>query len=307
MKLPCAVVRDLLPLYAEKMTEPETRNLVSEHLEDCPECRQKLEEIDTGIKAPVESSKPLMDLKKELRRRRLYTALVAALAVFVLLFTLFCHETQMVLIPWQSGLVEVVGPETRPYSEVFGGPDAPDTAQDAVEVLVVKMDGLINGTYETVFTDEDGTQTMLLEGWSSQNRGNALTGSTHERLFFPVPDRLIYSAGSQHQLLWGEALEGGVETLPRLALAYYLTFAAILTPVLGAAWFFLRRRAYSWIPRQAFFAPVSYVIAHLLIKGTRTESFFMAREFVCILLMALALYALFTFCWQIWLRRRRAA
>ena len=37
MKLPCAVVRDLLPLYAEKMTESETQSLIEEHLQDCPE------------------------------------------------------------------------------------------------------------------------------------------------------------------------------------------------------------------------------------------------------------------------------
>ena len=32
MKIPCSVIRDLLPLYAEKMVEPETENLVAEHL-----------------------------------------------------------------------------------------------------------------------------------------------------------------------------------------------------------------------------------------------------------------------------------
>ena len=33
MKLPCAVVRDLLPLYAEKLTEDETKKMVDEHLD----------------------------------------------------------------------------------------------------------------------------------------------------------------------------------------------------------------------------------------------------------------------------------
>ena len=46
MQLPCAVVRDLLPLYAENLTEDETKKLVDEHLEGCTECRQKLAEID---------------------------------------------------------------------------------------------------------------------------------------------------------------------------------------------------------------------------------------------------------------------
>ena len=41
MKIPCSVVRDLLPLYAEEMIEEETRALVDEHLEDCSDCSQK--------------------------------------------------------------------------------------------------------------------------------------------------------------------------------------------------------------------------------------------------------------------------
>ena len=43
VKLPCSVVRDLLPLYAEKMIETETRLLVDEHLAECPECEVKTE------------------------------------------------------------------------------------------------------------------------------------------------------------------------------------------------------------------------------------------------------------------------
>ena len=39
MKLPCAVIRDLLPLYAEDMVEPETTDLIGRHLADCPACR----------------------------------------------------------------------------------------------------------------------------------------------------------------------------------------------------------------------------------------------------------------------------
>ena len=72
VKLPCSVVRDLLPLYAEKMIETETQELVDEHLADCPECRAKLSGIETGTgtETPVDTVKPLASLKKQIRRRR---------------------------------------------------------------------------------------------------------------------------------------------------------------------------------------------------------------------------------------------
>ena len=123
MKLPCAVVRDLLPLYAENLTEDETKKMVDEHLESCTECRQRLAEIDTRIVDPVDSSKPLMALKKEIQKRRWFSAIVAALLVFVAVYTYFYHENKMELVPWQNGLIEVEGIEARSYSEVTGAAD----------------------------------------------------------------------------------------------------------------------------------------------------------------------------------------
>ena len=83
--------------------------------------------------------------------------------------------------------------------------------------------------------------------------------------------------------------------------------SCVLALILGAVWFLLRRRQGSWIPRQLFFAPLSYVIAHGLIKGTGTVSFFFERDLFSILFLTAALYALLTLLWQIWLRRRAAA
>ena len=40
--LSCAVVRDLLPAYAEGLTAPETNEAVERHLAGCPECAERL-------------------------------------------------------------------------------------------------------------------------------------------------------------------------------------------------------------------------------------------------------------------------
>ena len=40
--LSCAVVRDLLPAYAEGLTAPETNEAVERHLAHCPECTAHL-------------------------------------------------------------------------------------------------------------------------------------------------------------------------------------------------------------------------------------------------------------------------
>ena len=45
MKHECDIVRDLLPLYAEKLGSEATTELVKEHLKGCPACRVELEKL----------------------------------------------------------------------------------------------------------------------------------------------------------------------------------------------------------------------------------------------------------------------
>ena len=304
MKLPCAVTRDLLPLYAEKMVEPETGELIDQHLKDCPACREKLSELNTDTGAPVETAQPLQSLKKQIRKRRRYAAAIAALCVFVAVFTCFYHGNKMRLVPWEEGLIEVKGIEARPWQEVYGEDAVPaESKGDTVNVLALRADSRINGTRESLFLDEDGKSTLILQGWTSQSGSTAR--EYHEMVFSPVPDRLIYEDGNEQRLLWGESLNGGMETLPRLALGFYVILAAGLALVSGIAWFFLRGNKKSRIVRQVFFAPLSYLAAHLLIKGFRTESFFMEHDFIAILLLTAALYALLSLAWQALLQRKR--
>ena len=43
--LPCAVVRDLLPLYHDGVVSSDTSDLIEAHLEDCESCRNELNSI----------------------------------------------------------------------------------------------------------------------------------------------------------------------------------------------------------------------------------------------------------------------
>ena len=43
----CEVIRDLLPLYADEVCSERSRELIEEHLRDCPECSAMLEQLRT--------------------------------------------------------------------------------------------------------------------------------------------------------------------------------------------------------------------------------------------------------------------
>ena len=49
MKLECDVIRDLLPLYAEKLASPASSALVEQHLSECPACRAELEQMEKPV------------------------------------------------------------------------------------------------------------------------------------------------------------------------------------------------------------------------------------------------------------------
>ena len=155
--------------------------------------------------------------------------------------------------------------------------------------------------------DDDGTHTLFIQAISTNQHSDNLAQSYYESTIFPVPDRLIYGLQQPQTLLWGTPMEGGLEILPRLALAYYLLIAFVAAGVCGLIWGILRNWKNSWIVRQLFFAPISYILSHLLLKGMKTTSFFMERDFLSILLVALAIYVLFTIAWQVFLTRKKEA
>lgn len=313
MKLPCAVTRDLLPLYAENMVEQETKNLIEEHLNECDDCKKDLSEMNTPAESPIDTVRPLQNLKKQIRKKRLYAAALAALIVFVGVYIYFFRTMAVQLIPWQEGLIEIVGVDvvvderdTEIDESISSSPTtASYTAEHTEEGLVLNVNSIVNGFEEHIVVDDDDTQTLFIQALSINQHSDHLAQSYYESTIIPVPDRLIYGLQQPQTLLWGTPMKGGSEILPRLALAYYLLFAFVAAGVCGLIWGILRKWKNSWIVRQLFFAPLSYILSHLLLIGMKTASFFMERDFLSILLVALAIYASFTIAWQMFLTQKK--
>ena len=82
----CAIVKDLLPLYAENMTSGETAAFVKTHLDGCESCRAALKALEAPV--PVdepgpEAAAPLKTVKKKLTRKKALIAVIAALAALL--------------------------------------------------------------------------------------------------------------------------------------------------------------------------------------------------------------------------------
>ena len=310
MKLPCAVVRDLLPLFAEKMTEPETQTLIEEHMRECPECREKYAEIEAGSMDQAETvmntTAPLRTLKKEIHRRKWYAALIAGLLVLVIAITYVYHTGSLMPVEWEDGLLTVKGTQTVTPEELLQYPcDNIVTANTMPfdeytgTALILEMDGRIKGV-EAEVIEEDGSVTAIIQGFGSHASSGENVSQYGQMAVYPLPDRVIYGYQEPQELIWGEPLNGGVEVLPRLALSYYVIIAGMMAVLSGILWLIVRKKPWSWTVRQVFFAPVCYILAHLLIMGLRSISFFITRDFCFIVLTACVLYALVSLLWQVW-------
>ena len=91
MKLECDVIRDLLPLYAEKLASPASSALVEQHLAACPACRAELEQMEKPVPVQPESQPdaPLRSIRKTMQKKSIRIAAAAVLAVLCALGLVF--------------------------------------------------------------------------------------------------------------------------------------------------------------------------------------------------------------------------
>lgn len=95
-KLTCPVVRDLLPLYADQVVEPETARGVEGHLADCPDCRERLDalrcDLPVVIRPPQEAAgAELVRREKKISTCRAVILTLAAGFVALLLLAALCR------------------------------------------------------------------------------------------------------------------------------------------------------------------------------------------------------------------------
>ena len=269
MKLPCEMMEDLLPLYAEDMATNATRQAVEEHLKDCEPCKEKLEAMRRDkpeSAAPI----PLEPVRREIRVRRWHAVVAAVCAVAVGLVALLCGQSTLAYMPYSACEITV---EALPDGGVeihYMGP---------------------NGMHE--WMQDDILYAAPIGHRAGERNGETITPVRNERAVYFVD----VTRQGETTLIWAKTPEdevGAAQILPRLALGYYMLIAMATGIALLALWYPLRRRRMSWIPKRLGVLALCYVVAHLTVMGTNSMSFDMVRDFGYIAVIALLLWGLAT-------------
>ena len=84
----CNIVKDLLPLYCDKLTSADSNEEIEKHLHDCEECSavyESMKQKEDIIKVPDKDVKPLKKIKKRIILK-VIAAILGTLAVLAVVF-----------------------------------------------------------------------------------------------------------------------------------------------------------------------------------------------------------------------------
>lgn len=286
MRNECNIIRDILPLYLENMVSDDTTEFVKEHLENCNECRNEYEGMkEPKVIQPNVDTAPLVKLKRKIWGKRIQTVIFTAILAIAIVVSAFAVLSAPVYFPYSDNLCSVTenadqsititfDEKVTGYScDVYLTPDSENEAADREQYYSVEA------------------WTSLWDEWFSDRGIQSVTIQADENLPFTV-----YYVSNNHEedvCIYGRPLteNGGVITLPRLALGYYLILAVLCFGVLFIVWFIVRRKLKikEWIERIMLY-PVSYIIGHFIVSGVDSTSYSMQRDFLLIIFISILLY-----------------
>ena len=298
----CSIVQDLLPLYEEDMLREETKEFVDGHLAQCAACRAELDALKADVKPAPVSAQPLRDLKRQLRRKKL-TAVLLAVTLALTLAT--------------AGFAYLTAPQYLPYNAADWSVHEPDASLDAVlngeEHICIEPLTPVSGTeVESVIDPDSGETVYIISAWRTLldkwlGKLDAVNGNGDKLILLDTTNcRVVYYAqnnGQANMVLYGER-SGGVISLPRLALGYYVLLSLALFITLGIAFFICRRKKAGKALGYLALIPASYLAGHLLVKGFTTTSYQMQRDFSLIILAAALIYAAVMLAINLWRQKR---
>ena len=313
----CSIVQDLLPLYEEDMLREETKEFVDGHLAQCAACRAELDALKADVKPAPVSAQPLRDLKRQLRRKKLTAVLLAVALALTLATAGFAYLTAPQYMPYD----ETAWMITRSPRALADGSIMADELTDlsGVESISVNLLTPVSGTKVTSTQDPDSGKTVYfitawrtpLDTWCgtfdvsdtgdhAQREANALLNALGEtesaRTLFTLDATncaaIYYSPNNgQDDVLLCGSRDGGVISLPRLALGYYVLLSFVLLITLSIAFFLCRGKKAGKVLGYLAPIPACYLLGHLLVKGFSATSYQMQRDFSLIVLIAALLYA----------------
>lgn len=106
-RIPCEIIRDLMPMYADGLTSETTNREIRVHLEECGTCREMYERMKADMEGVSQTAgKPSeIDYLKKVRRRNVRNVVLGAAGVFLAMGTVLFMKLFVIGYPTESYMV----------------------------------------------------------------------------------------------------------------------------------------------------------------------------------------------------------
>ena len=291
MNISCNIIKDILPLYVEDIVSEDTRVLVENHINDCIYCKKEFEEMREPKNIPIDTN---TDTFKSIRNKLFREKL--KVIIFSITVTIF-----FIML----GINYLTKPNYIPYSKDIISINTNDNG-----IIFVDFGDKVSGYNINKYQSEDGEgYSYSITTWeniwskyiSSKEVGTLVLNPNGEKI-----NSIYYYSGNRREnssinssgdiLIYGKRIieNGVIITLPRLVLTYYFIIAIVLTILSLIILILVRKnKKFKNIIEKIVFIPISYIIAHLCIKGLNSTSYNVLRDFYLILIISVFIYLLF--------------
>ena len=262
MKSSCNIVKDLLPLVLEGIASPDSTGLVEAHVKECEGCRREMAALRDSIVLPMETDTGgLAKLDHQIRRRRTGAAVLAILVTAAVLFGCFLYLYSPVYLPMCKAIAGVthadgvVSIEFTMEADYFRGEDMvdPETGRKSVTLIAAKHRG------DALLAELRGPVSMTA---LPQGSGRVLRLSEDMDIWYAST-----ASDQEDVLLWGDKIDGGRISLPRLVLGYYFVLALGLGAALLVPALILRRKRAGRVLGGAALVCFSFAASDLMATG----------------------------------------
>lgn len=277
MKLTCNTIGDMLPLVVEDLASEDTIKLVKNHIKDCSKCRDAYEEISTSrldfTKKEDLDTIPLKNVKKKLKNRNLYTGILTAFIISLILFIGFDKVTKPIAISYGKAVESIEKQDDLVYINFN---------EDVTDYEIVNYHG---NEYELM-----AWKTYFGNLFKNGENKSVVINANGENV-----DRIYYISQGQEidKLIYGspETENGGKLTLPRLAMNYYLLIiGGIFVFFLILNILFQKNERITKITLPIMLISVSYILAHIVILGLNGTTHHILRDLSFVLIAGILVF-----------------
>lgn len=106
-KQQCKIVQDLLPNYIEKLTDEETNKFIEEHIRNCSECQEIINDMKNDLQIEIKETKKQLNPLKKIKNRYKIIVAISVLVTIILVLGIIYFKDNYIISKDENGKIKI--------------------------------------------------------------------------------------------------------------------------------------------------------------------------------------------------------